>query len=824
MADPNLNKLSQAKAKEVAGELENVFRSLSENIKDIMEDALNAAEGVVKSYGKDIGKSIKSFTRDADKLLENQAKLERGQLTQKDIQKQINDLKNKEASLTLRIENLRREDAAAAAELEKELEAAVGFSRKLVTEAEKYGKAADIINKRVGVFGKALQGISRIPLVGQFVNAEEALEAMRVEAGKATLGIKILGTGFKALFKDSIADPVARITLSLGVLKKLYDLAYEGNRRVADLGKQLGTSMDNAGKLYDYYNKSATGTIANFTQVAELSQTINDRLGTNTVLNGEILAKTVEYQKALGLSSEEAANLYENGVKLTKVIEAQTNQTNKQNKIKLSLQRVSKDILSAEGLLRIQLQNNSKEFTQQALAAAKVGSNIKEARDMAMGFLDFESSIQAQMEAELLTGRELNLDRARALALQGKFGEAIESALGTQMTSQKFAELNVIQQEGYAKALNMSVDQLSEILYKRERLTKNGYEAVELLRKQGKIEEANLLEKNLAETQSLEKATEVTKQQLAQEIAAQKMKDAMISMASKLQPIVQIVNDSIIKLADFFSKYSFVGKVLGTVLAAGAIGTLIGSVVGMFKKYTEVFTGKKPQHVIVDNMPGGGMGGDGDSGIPSNAGRSGGKGGLGRIGTAFKKGGAKGGFKSIGRMLKASAKGLGGKVGLLGALGSLGMNIAEGGLNMESVGRAGISGVGSFLGGALGSLVAPGVGTIGGGIGGGMAGDWLANKIFGERKEEPEELATGGIVTSTGLAKVDKGEVYLGANSITVLKDMLNALTEQNRHLMTLIAKETAITIDGQKIANVVARNVPTTAGNLLNPASRTYG
>ena len=85
------------------------------------------------------------------------------------------------------------------------------------------------------------------------------------------------------------------------------------------------------------------------------------------------------------------------------------------------------------------------------------------------------------------------------------------------------------------------------------------------------------------------------------------------------------------------------------------------------------------------------------------------------------------------------------------------------------------------------------------------------------------KLAEGGLVTSTGMAKVDKGEVYLGANSITVLNDMLNSLKEQNKILLQLVAKDTSIHMDGQKVGNIVARNVATTAGNLLNPASRTY-
>ena len=165
----------------------------------------------------------------------------------------------------------------------------------------------------------------------------------------------------------------------------------------------------------------------------------------------------------------------------------------------------------------------------------------------------------------------------------------------------------------------------------------------------------------------------------------------------------------------------------------------------------------------------------------------------------------------------------------------------------QVVGKRVLEGIGSVLGsiggGALGSLIPiPGVGTLLGGMAGGAVGSWLGGLLADSVGAAPvgkatlglyskelqaagrPALAEGGIVTSTGLAKVDKGEVYLGANSITVLRDMLNALQEQNKYLIALVSKDTTIQIDGQVMANVVAKNAPTTYGNLLNPSSRAYG
>ena len=54
-----------------------------------------------------------------------------------------------------------------------------------------------------------------------------------------------------------------------------------------------------------------------------------------------------------------------------------------------------------------------------AIEAKKLGINFDTAVKIADNLLDFESSIQQQMEAEILLGRQLNLDKARQLALSG---------------------------------------------------------------------------------------------------------------------------------------------------------------------------------------------------------------------------------------------------------------------------------------------------------------------------------------------------------------------------------------------------------------------
>ena len=84
--------------------------------------------------------------------------------------------------------------------------------------------------------------------------------------------------------------------------------------------------------------------------------------------------------------------------------------------------------------------------------------------------LDFESSIQAELEAELLLGKNINLERARAAALQGDLATVAEEVMQNEAIMNAFQTKNVIAQEAAAKSLGMSREQLAQMVLEQEKL------------------------------------------------------------------------------------------------------------------------------------------------------------------------------------------------------------------------------------------------------------------------------------------------------------------------------------------------------------------
>jgi hypothetical protein len=98
-----------------------------------------------------------------------------------------------------------------------------------------------------------------------------------------------------------------------------------------------------------------------------------------------------------------------------------------------------------------------------AIEAAKIGGSLSTILTIADKVLDFESSITAQFKAQVLTGKNINLEKARQLSLEGDIAgltTEIQRVIGGLGNLQS---MNVIQRESIADTLGISVRELQRI-------------------------------------------------------------------------------------------------------------------------------------------------------------------------------------------------------------------------------------------------------------------------------------------------------------------------------------------------------------------------
>ena len=114
--------------------------------------------------------------------------------------------------------------------------------------------------------------------------------------------------------------------------------------------------------------------------------------------------------------------------------------------------------------LALNIKDGGTNLIGAAVQARKLGIEFKTVTGIADKLLDFESSIENQLKASLLIGRDINLDRARTLALNNDLTGALEEVVSQVGGEAEFNELNRIQRQALAESVGVSVGELSRLV------------------------------------------------------------------------------------------------------------------------------------------------------------------------------------------------------------------------------------------------------------------------------------------------------------------------------------------------------------------------
>jgi hypothetical protein len=369
------------------------------------------------------------------------------------------------------------------------------------------------VNRTLGLTKVALEGLGKIPIVGPLLDTNEALDAARTKAKKGENAFQSMSAAMGSMGKSllsSLADPLVLIGLLVKGFQMFLDIGFAADKQITDLSKSMSVSKEEATATRDRFIEiqNSGESIFNTTKNLVAAQMeLADALGATRGFTEQQVKDQVMLTKEMGLTAEEAGGIQQlamaNGKTakdVTSTIVKQTQALAKQTGIQLNNKEVVQDVAKVSGQLRLQYANNPKLIAKAVVETKKLGINMEIAANAAKGLLDFESSIENELSAELLTGKSLNLERARGLALNGDSVGAAKEMLAQVGSAADFQNMNVIQQEAIAKAVGMSADDLANSLVTQENLSKLGdntrkqiEEKAQALRDAGKIDEANAL-------------------------------------------------------------------------------------------------------------------------------------------------------------------------------------------------------------------------------------------------------------------------------------------------------------------------------------------
>jgi hypothetical protein len=326
-----------------------------------------------------------------------------------------------------------------------------------------------------------------------------------------------------------------------------------------DMAKSMNMTYEEAlNTSREFGNMAAMSNDAAVTTkgLQETYMAIGQSLGSNAKLNEKDLITATKLREQAGYTNEQLVELNKlssvNGKSLeknTKEILGGAKAYASRKGLVINEKQVLDDVAKASASLKLSLGGSADALAKSAVQARAVGLNLEQAAAMSESLLNFESSIENELSAELLTGKDLNLERARTLALNGDIAGAAEEIANQVGTSADFAKMNVIQQEAIAKAAGLTKDQLAQSLIDREALqklsAKEGESAKEAFER--RVKEVGL--EKAKEELGNEQLANQFKQQSVQERfnqSIEKLKEIFVQIA---EPILQIVSP----LADLVS-------------------------------------------------------------------------------------------------------------------------------------------------------------------------------------------------------------------------------------------------------------------------------
>jgi hypothetical protein len=415
----------------------------------------------------------------------------------------------------------------------------------LLVNARNFADVEDQINKKTGALEGIFDGLGKaFPGMANKLGLDEAQEKMREVASDPSISgmsgqMKILGAGAKTFGKNLMASlgPAALIAFAIQQIVEAMQMLDSGT---GDMAKNMNITYEQALKV-----NGQLGTMADMSmdsalttkKLGETLQVVNQELGTSGMISEENLKVFTKLREQAGMTNEEIMGMQKMTMVMGGTLEGNVEEfqaaakiATYQKGIALNTKTLMADMSKLSKATQLSTAGGAKGMAQMMVAAKAVGLEMSKVENIADGLLNFEQSIESELSAELLTGKNINLEKARQAALNNDLKTVAEEINKQVGSAAEFSKMNRIQQEAMAKAAGMSREELAGMLYEQEALKAVG-------------KDLNAQERD---------AYEAAKQKYGAEKAAKMLKEGQLDNMVKQQSLQDRFNQSVEKLKEVF--------------------------------------------------------------------------------------------------------------------------------------------------------------------------------------------------------------------------------------------------------------------------------
>lgn len=428
----------------------------------------------------------------------------------------------------------------------------------------------------------------------------------------------MLANQFYKFFKSPALKKAAeQFTKVLGIMVEGINIAIKEEDWWKKVQRSVAVSNDQIIQYRDNIYRASVNSkleLATRENLVEATNELNGVYGSLAITDTNRLENQVMMTKYLGLEGKEAAEIQRLGTiqgkdaeKVTEEIAGQVMGFNKLTGAGFIFNDIMKDVANSSETIKLQFHGSARELANGIVAVKGFGLSLEQVQETGDALLDIESSISNQVQAQILTGKKINMDKARQLAFENDLVGVAAELVKQGITSKELTEGNRIGNKKLAESLGMNLDQLSKMVLEQEKYKKLGIDISKGLTALTQADKNRLEILSQQGDADAIKTLEMMKQATVQEKLDKIMSDVKNSIAELAVVILPVIH-ALVDFISWLAKYkTLIYGIIGF-MVAGPWGAAVGAGIGMTADISDSMDSDTPAMAnggIVSPTPGG---------------------------------------------------------------------------------------------------------------------------------------------------------------------------------------------------------------------------
>ena len=340
--------------------------------------------------------------------------------------------------------------------------------KRMIDLFEEYYNTTKKTEKSVSGISRVLKSLQHTPLSSliDFRATNESMAQKMKEGQGATRAVTT------SLIENSGLVQMGAVGGTLYVLKEIVELMAKADNRATNLAKSFNVSKEEVGGIYQRFNSINDELGLNIDDLIKSQIEFNDEFGYSVNLSEEFLKSITRNTKLIGLNQEANNQLISNALfnneEISKVERDIIGNITLQSKGLANVKTVLDKVLHSSSEIKANFKGNYGEIAKAVTKAQELGTSLEKINSIGESLLDFESSISSELNAELITGKNINLEKARYYSLMGNTAKLMEEVTSQVGTFDEYTNMNVLQQQAYAQALGFTRKEMVDMLYQQK--------------------------------------------------------------------------------------------------------------------------------------------------------------------------------------------------------------------------------------------------------------------------------------------------------------------------------------------------------------------